>query len=74
VKAIWITGFFCILTLVAYTAATVTLSDAGELQSEIPASRLDAAATDLSLYVYLHETRDAINVLEGAARAKICLE
>jgi hypothetical protein len=88
VKILWICGLLALLAVVAYGRFSIAPSNAGEPLPVTPASpSLSAhprsptlahndgvAAPNLSMYVYLHETRNASNVLQGAASTNACPE
>lgn len=82
----WICGLLFLTSIFAYSRIGAPPHRAGEPRSEawalqsVAAPARDAAnnddgrVTDLSAYVYLHETRNTNDFLQAAAHANFCGE
>jgi hypothetical protein len=74
-------GLLFLISIIAYDRSGVPRYGARDLLAALPSAAATApglttmdidAPTKLSDYIYLHETRNASDLLQGAARAPVC--
>jgi len=73
VKAVWICGLLCLLSVVAFGRISIAVSATGDPRSEAQAAPSGATfPPSLDEYVFLHATRNAGIALQAAVRANAC--
>ena len=73
VKAVWICGLLCLLSLVAFGRNSIAVSATGDPRSEAQAAPSGATfPPSLDEYVFLHATRSAGIAQQAAVRANVC--